>query len=90
MPLGIAYPVHQIFPTAKSPFQRWPRCIRTDQTIQNPAFYFHRTASVGTGKLVLDYEYRSLSDVVQPEAVPTYAQQLNAVVDLLGYSISSD
>jgi len=89
MPLGVAYPQHQIFraevvmPSLSS---IWP----DDQTIENPAFYFHRNVSVANGKLLLLYEYRSLADAVQPDAVPNYIHQLNTASDLTGYTISSN
>ena len=89
MPLGVAYPQHQIFraevvmPSLSS---IWP----DDQTIENPAFYFHRNVSVTNGKLLLLYEYRSLANAVQPDAVPNYIHQLNTASDLTGYIISSN
>jgi hypothetical protein len=60
-----------------------------NQTIENPAFYFHRAVTIAQGKLFLEYEYRSLTDVVLPEAVPTYVRQLDSAANLMGYTISS-
>jgi transglutaminase-like putative cysteine protease len=89
MPLGVAYPVHQFFhaditvPTLA--------IVRPDErTIENPGFYFHRLVTIGSGRLFVDYEYRSLTDAVQPEAVPNYVRQLGAAEELLDYSIPSD
>ena len=89
MPLGVAYPKHQIF-RAEIIVPLINVIKPDDQTIENPAFYFHRGVSIGNGKLYLEYEYRSLSDVVLPEAVPAYVQQLDAVSELMGYIIPSD
>jgi transglutaminase-like putative cysteine protease len=89
MPLGIAYPVHQFF-HAEITVPDLPIIRADDQVVDNPAFYFRRVVSIGTGRLLLDYEFRSLSDVVPTEAVPNYIRQLNSVVDLLGYTIPSD
>ncbi len=89
MPLGVSYPEHQIFRAeviVPALSLIWP----DDQTIQNPAFYFHRAVAIAQGKLFLAYEYRALSDVVWPEAVPTYVRQLDSAADLMGYTISSD
>ena len=88
MPLGVAYPKHQIFHSEISV----PTLALTqpgDQTIENPAFYFHRAVNVVGGKLILDFEYRALADVVQPDAVPTYVQQLDSAADVTGYTVTS-
>ena len=42
-----------------------------------------------TDKVTLDYEYRSLTDVVYPDAVPSYLRQLESANELIGYSIDS-
>ena len=47
-----------------------------NQTIENPAFYFHRATAIRQRKLFLDYEYHSRTDAVLPEAVPAYVRQL--------------
>jgi hypothetical protein len=86
MPLGLRYPVHQIFraemnATAGLPID--PSNVRID----NPAFFFQRTVSLGEGKLFLNYEYRSLTDAVGPEAVPAYVRDLDTATDALGYTV---
>jgi hypothetical protein len=89
MPLGVWYPEHQIF--RAEVFVPKLAVIRPDdQTIENPAFYFHRAVTIAQGKLFLEYEYRALADVVLPEAVPTYVRQLDSAAELMGYTISSD
>ncbi len=89
MPLGLAYPVHQLYHAEI--FVPSLLLLRPDeQTIENPAFYFRRTVSMGTAKLMLDYEYRSLADAVFPDAMPNYIRQLNSAVDLLSYTVPSD
>jgi hypothetical protein len=89
MPLGVSYPEHQIF-RAEVVVPVAAIIKPDDQTIENPAFYFHRTVAITGGKLFLEYEYRSLADAVPPEAVPTYVRQLNSAAELMGYTISSD
>ncbi len=88
MPLGVRHPDHQIF-RAEVVVPALALIKPDDQTIENPAFYFHRSVAVAQGKLFLEYEYRSLTDIVMPEAVPTYVRQLDSAANLMGYTISS-
>jgi transglutaminase-like putative cysteine protease len=88
MPLGIDYPVHQLFHVEANWMIGWP--VRPDnQSIQNPAFEFNRTMNIVGTNLVVDHEYRSLSDVVMPEAYSTYLRQLDAAMQYLGCAIVS-
>jgi hypothetical protein len=89
MPLGVAYPLHQIF-RAEVVVPVLSTILADDQTVRNPAFYYHRTVSTAGGKLFLECEYRALSDVVYPNAVPLYVRQLSAAAELWGYTVSSD
>ncbi len=89
MPLGVRYPEHQIF-RAEVTVPALAFNQPDDQTIQNPAFYCHRAITVAQGKVFLDFEYRSLADVVFPEAVPAYVRQLDSAAHLMGYTITSD
>jgi hypothetical protein len=43
---------------------------------------------IGTN-LVVEHEFRSLSDVVTPDAYPAYVQQLNAASGFLGTTVIS-
>jgi len=88
MPLGMSYPVHEIF-RAEVVVPALGIIRPEDQTIDNPAFHFHRAVFIAQGKLFLDYEYRSLTDIVMPEAVPTYMRQLDSASELMGYTIST-
>jgi transglutaminase-like putative cysteine protease len=89
MPLGVAYPVHQIF-HGEIIVPSFALIHPDDQTVQNPAFYFRRTVGITPTKLLLDYDYQSLTDVVPPDGVATYARQLNSAIELLSYTISSE
>jgi hypothetical protein len=86
MPLGGRYPVHQIFHAEVSVTTMWP-ITPSNTTIENPAFYFQRLVNVAGGKVVLDYEYRSWTDAVAPEAVPAYVRDLDSATDALGYTV---
>jgi hypothetical protein len=87
MPLGVRYPVHQIFHAELNV----PTGVPVDPAnvrIENPAFYFQRAIrGVVGGKLFLDYEYRSWTDAVAPEAMPAYARDLDTATDALGYTV---
>jgi hypothetical protein len=86
MPLGVRHPVHQIFHAVVSVTTVWPIPASTT-TIENPAFSFQRLVNVAGGRLLLDYEFRSLSDAVAPEAVPAYVRDLDSATDALGYTV---
>jgi hypothetical protein len=86
MPLGVAFPVHQIFHAIISVPTSWP-IPPGNTTIDNPAFYFQRLVNVSGGHLLRDYEYRAWADAVAPEAVPTYVRDLDSATEALGFSV---
>ena len=69
MPLGITWPVHQVFRAEMTVPPSWPINASTI-TIRNPAFFFQRTVGFNNGNMILGYEYRSLSDAVAPRGRP--------------------
>jgi hypothetical protein len=88
MPLGINHPVHQVFHAQASWLVGWP--VRPDtQNIQNPAFSFGRSMNIVGTNLLMDFEYRSTSDWVAPEALPTYIEQVDAARKFLDCSVVS-
>ncbi|HEX3988228.1 MAG TPA: hypothetical protein VHZ30_02280, partial [Verrucomicrobiae bacterium] len=88
MPLAIDFPVHQLFHVVANYRTGWP--VRPDtQRIQNPAFIFNRAMNIVGTNLVADFEYRSLSDAVMPEAFPTFLRQLDAASQYLGCTVVS-
>jgi transglutaminase-like putative cysteine protease len=86
MPLGVRYPVHQVFHAEVSVPTAWP-INPSIITVDNPAFFFQRLINVAEHKLLLDYEYRSWNDAVAPEAVPAYVRDLDAATEALGYTV---
>ena len=90
MPWSVPCPVHQICRVLVIR-PMLGLAVPDDQTIQNPAFYFHRMVTVTRDQplVTLEYEYRSLADAVWPEAFPTYMRQLDAAAGLMEYSITS-
>jgi hypothetical protein len=86
MPLGVRFPVHQVFHAEVIVPMSWPIQPSTT-TIDNPAFFFQRLVNVAEHRLILDYEYRSWTDAVAPEAVPAYVRDLDSATDALGYTV---
>jgi hypothetical protein len=86
MPLGVNFPVHQVFHAIISVATSWP-IPPSNVTIDNPAFYFQRLVNVADGHLLLDYEYHAWTDAVAPDAVPGYVRDLDAATDALGFSV---
>jgi hypothetical protein len=85
MPLAVLHPVHQFF-HAEVNVSALP-VDSPNVTIDSPAFYFRRTASIAGSKLVLNCEYRSWTDAVAPDSLPAYVRNLNAATDALGYTV---
>jgi hypothetical protein len=88
MPWALPFPVHQIF-HAEVPIATFLPTNTGSQTIEHPAFVFHYSSAIENSKLFLDYDYRSLSDVVAPDALPSYLQQLNQATAIDGYTLLS-
>jgi len=86
MPLGLPYPVHQVFHTEIYLTSSVPS-DPVNVTIRNPAFFFQRTANVAGSKIVLNYEYRSWTDSVAPDAVSACVRDLNSASDATGYTM---
>jgi hypothetical protein len=86
-PLGVNFPEHQILHTEVTLPGSW-----TDEadkkTIFDPAFTLSKSCRRVGGKLVMDYEYQSLTDFVPPERVGQYLEQLNEGSQALGYALS--
>jgi hypothetical protein len=88
MPMALDFPVHQLFHVEANWRTGWP--VRPDtQRIQNPAFIFNRTMNIVGTNLIADFEYRSLSDAVMPEAFPAYVRQLDTASQSLGCTVVS-
>jgi transglutaminase-like putative cysteine protease len=89
MPLGVPFPNHQIF-HAEVTVQSLALIKPEDETIENPAFVFHRSVAVSGSNVILDYDYRALEQAVLPEGMPNYLRQLTSSLDTLTYTINSD
>lgn len=88
MPLAVNYPTQQTF-RAEVSTPGITVNAPDEQTIENPAFYFHRSVSIAPGKVFMECEYRSLAQEIATDAVPTYINQLNTAGNFIDYTISS-
>jgi transglutaminase-like putative cysteine protease len=88
MPLGLSYPRHEIFRMETVPPVMYYNG-NDDQTVRNPAFYFHRSVNVRGQTLALEYEYNALADFAPVEGMSEYARQLEQASDLLDFTIES-
>jgi len=87
LPLGIKFPQHEILRTEATLPRAW--VIDTEQkTISDPAFTFRRDLRCAGTRLVVEYEYQSLSDSVSPERVNEYFQRLDQSSQLLGTALT--
>jgi hypothetical protein len=82
----VPYPMHQIFHAEVNVTSSLP-ADSENVTMDRPAFYFRRSAAIIGGNLVLNFEYRSGTDVVAPYAVPAYVHDLTSVADSLAYTV---
>jgi len=87
LPLGIDFPQHQILRTEVTLPEAWPDEAGT-QTISDPAFTFRKDYRCAGRKLVVEYEYQSLTDSVAPGQVGQYLQRLDQCSQSLGYTLN--
>ncbi|MDD5140443.1 MAG: DUF3857 domain-containing transglutaminase family protein [Verrucomicrobiales bacterium] len=83
LPLAVSYPQHQILRTEITIPTTWTY-ERETKNIADPAFVFRKqTRRVGK-KLVLEYEYQSLSDSIPAYRVDEYLQNLGNMSKCFG------
>ena len=87
LPLGVDFPQHQILRTEVTLPEAWP-FDADKKTIFDPAFTFRKDCRCAGNKLVMEYEYQSLTDSVSPERVSQYIQRLNQSSQALGYTLT--
>ena len=88
MPLAIDYPAQKVVRIEA----RLPAIIPVNpetKSVESPAFVFGRTVSTEGDRLVVQYEYRSLTDALAPEGVADYLRQSDAAANLLSYTVFS-
>lgn len=86
LPLGVAYPEHQILRTEITLPKTWPS-DHDNKYVAGPGFSF-REEERCTGKtLEMAYEYQALADSVPAEQTGDYLQKLDEVSKLLSRSL---
>ena len=85
-PLGINFPQHQIMHTEVILPRAWPSEVEK-KTIADSAFTFHKNYRGAGNKIVMEYEYQSLTDSVAPELVSQHLQRLDQSSQSLGYTL---
>jgi len=87
MPLGMSYPEHQILRTEVALPRAW-QFDTVGKSVSDPAFTFKKNCWMDSGKLVMQYEYQSLSDSVPPEQISQYLQDVDESAQSLGYTLT--
>ena len=87
LPLGISFPQHQILRTEVTLPGAW--LFQTDsKSISDPAFAFRKDIRSAGDKLVMEYEYQSLTDSVPAGRVGQYLERLDQASQSLGYTLA--
>ena len=87
MPVGVPFPQHQILRTEITLPSAWP-ADTVNRTVSDPAFYFQKSLRCSGNKIIMNCEYQSLADFVEPAQAADYIQHLNQASKSLGYSLS--
>jgi len=87
LPLGVRFPENQILRTEIILPEAWP-ADADSWTISDPAFYFKKDSRSQGGRIVMQFEYRSLADSVPPERMAEYLQRITQASDSLGYRLT--
>ena len=86
LPLGVAFPQHQILRTDITLPEDW---VLEDENkhILDPAFAFRKQANHTSTRLVVEYEFQTLADMVPAERSGEYLQRLEEVSKALGNTL---
>jgi hypothetical protein len=83
----VSFPEHQILRTEVTLPEAWPADTDT-KAVDDPAFTFRRDCRRAGNKLVMEYEYQSLADSVDPDSVGQYLERLNESTKAVGYELA--
>lgn len=86
-PLGIGFPEHRLLRTEVILPEAWP-AESERKFINDPAFSFQKASRLSGNKLVMEYEYQSLGDVVAPDQMARYLENINQCSQLLTDSLT--
>ena len=87
MPVGVPFPEHQILHTEITLPALWPADM-VNKSVSDPAFFFQKTLKCAGNKVVMNCEYRSLADYVEPGRAAEYIQHLNQASKALAYTLT--
>jgi transglutaminase-like putative cysteine protease len=87
MPLAITHPRHEILRTEVLLPEPWP-IENARRTIRGAAAELTRELTYSGTTLVIEYEFRSLTNWVPAAAVPAHLKSLDEMEDLLGYTLT--
>ncbi len=87
LPLAVNFPQHQILRTEVTLPGAWP-FDADKKTISDPAVTFRRDYRCAGTKLVMEYEYQSLTDSVSPNRVSQYLKRLDQCSQSLGNTLT--
>jgi hypothetical protein len=82
----VDFPQHQILRTEITLPADWS-LVDEDKHILDPAFAFRKQANHTSTKLVVEYEFQSLADMVPAERSGEYLQRLGEVSKALGNTL---
>jgi hypothetical protein len=83
LPLAVSFPQHQILRTEITVPTAWTY-EKENKSVVDPAFVFQKQSHRAGNMLVLEYEYRSLSDSVPADRVEEYLRNLASVSKCCG------
>jgi hypothetical protein len=87
LPLGIAYPEHQILRTEVTLPEAWP-AETEEKSVADPGFLFREARRCAGKSLVMAYEYQALTDAVSAEQASQTVDHINEASQLLGNALS--
>ncbi len=87
MPVAVPFPEHQILRTEVTLPTAWP-ADSASKTVSDAAFFFQKDLKSFGNKIIMNCEYQSLTDSVEPDQSAQYIQDLSRASKSLGYSVS--
>jgi hypothetical protein len=87
MPLSVEHPYHEIVRTEVVLPEPWPE-KDTSYSLTNKAAELSTSRNFNGNRLVMEYEFRSLTNFVSRADVPAYLQSLSQMENKLGYTLT--
>ncbi len=87
LPLGISYPEHLFLHTEVTLPRAWPAGSER-KSVDDPAFSYRKAAVCSGNRLIMEFDYSSVTDWVAPDRVGDYLQRLQEASQSLGYVLT--